>query len=296
MYLADMDRRIFEIPLRGARPVRFHSAGFLDDAGGHLHIERARLHKLEIQVVEHGVLYLEVDGVELAAGPGSVIFMPAGVHQRGYRRTTGRIRYVWLHFDAEVVEVAGAGEEVLERTRETVREQRPLVRAVVPLHLQVTSCADVAMIARFIAARSAAVEPEKSSLITALLCVLTRTFVGSDTTAPPGTSHRRAQDIGAYIHQMAINSEQVKNLSPGSVAEHFGANPIYLNRVFRAHTGTTIGHQIIFERIAHARYLLSVGFSVKEAARDCGYSNTKYFARQFKAHTGVVPSQARSAA
>ena len=58
--------------------------------------------------------------------------------------------------------------------------------------------------------------------------------------------------------------------------------------------GTTVNRLIEEKRMEVAKEWLSLpGRSIIQAADACGYSDTNYFTRRFKKHTGMTPSAYR---
>ena len=71
-------------------------------------------------------------------------------------------------------------------------------------------------------------------------------------------------------------------------------HPYYLNRVLKKHTGETLHHYLLHERIRIAQAMLRAGGkSVEEVGRECGFSNASHFAKVFRKYTGHSPSQYR---
>ncbi len=74
-------------------------------------------------------------------------------------------------------------------------------------------------------------------------------------------------------------------------AEAVRISPNRLSRLFVEETGRGFSDFLIECRITRARQMLSEpGWSIKEVAAACGYSDPNYFARLFKKSTGLTPS------
>ena len=68
----------------------------------------------------------------------------------------------------------------------------------------------------------------------------------------------------------------------------------HLRRIYKEYFGVTYVNDGIFARISYAKYLLSTTpMSVYSIAMKCGYSDEKYFMRQFKQLVGCSPVQYR---
>lgn len=69
-----------------------------------------------------------------------------------------------------------------------------------------------------------------------------------------------------------------------------------LTRAFRASRGCSIGDYVASKRINHAKHLLATGASVKDIARDLGFSSSSSFCYAFRRATGVTPREFRQRA
>lgn len=91
-----------------------------------------------------------------------------------------------------------------------------------------------------------------------------------------------------------INQNFEKNIALNDLAELIHLSPAYLSRRFHQEQGISIRDYIAFKRMEQARNLLQTSkFSISEIAQTCGFSNTAYFQRICKEHTGLSPAQVR---
>ena len=87
--------------------------------------------------------------------------------------------------------------------------------------------------------------------------------------------------------EMTFDQENVYALYHGSKG--------YLRQIYRQCYGLTLHEDCTCARIARGQYLLTVTLlSLSEIAEQCGYSDAKYFMRQFQQHTGMTAMQYRS--
>ena len=85
-----------------------------------------------------------------------------------------------------------------------------------------------------------------------------------------------------------------EGLTVSSVADSFGYNSIYLERVFRRETGVSLHEAIMHERIAAAcRWLSRTHICIEEIARETGFSSRSYFCTVFRHMTGMTPLKYR---
>lgn len=89
-----------------------------------------------------------------------------------------------------------------------------------------------------------------------------------------------------------IRRNLTRPLSLAEVAGHVRVNEAYLARIFRMHTGETVGTTITRCKIARAKErLLSESRSIKEISAELGFHDPLYFSRQFRKVEGVSPSE-----
>jgi AraC-like DNA-binding protein len=80
-------------------------------------------------------------------------------------------------------------------------------------------------------------------------------------------------------------------LTVRDLAEKAKLNPAYFGALFKQETGETVHQYIAKIRIRNAQNMLSAGgYRVCEVADQCGYCDSYYFYKQFKAITGKPPS------
>lgn len=86
-------------------------------------------------------------------------------------------------------------------------------------------------------------------------------------------------------------------ISLRDIAEAFGYSASYLTTAFRRSTGLQITAWIVKRRIGAAQRLFrETDASVATACETVGFSDLRYFTRQFVRHVGVTPEVFRSAA
>ncbi|MDO4334030.1 MAG: response regulator [Eubacteriales bacterium] len=91
-----------------------------------------------------------------------------------------------------------------------------------------------------------------------------------------------------------ILSNLGSDLSLTAIGQEIGFNPIYLSRVFKQTEGTSIREYIENCRMEMAkRLIVNSRMKIYEIAEKCGYQNTAYFIKIFKAHFGMTPQECR---
>lgn len=88
-----------------------------------------------------------------------------------------------------------------------------------------------------------------------------------------------------------INENFSRDLSLNTVAKNCFVSVNELCRMFKQHTGTTVGKYIASRRMTEAKKLLKNGVSVTDTAELCGFSDYTGFIRAFKRVVGVSPGK-----
>ena len=116
--------------------------------------------------------------------------------------------------------------------------------------------------------------------------ILTRGLRNIDeNTAEPG----EIGEITAFIR--SHYREPISNIS---IAKQFKYHPNHLNRIFKAHMGTSLHSYVISYRLKIAKELLiGTDCRVEEVARMSGFDSPSYFSKYFKAEIGLSPTDFR---
>ena len=83
------------------------------------------------------------------------------------------------------------------------------------------------------------------------------------------------------------------SLSVETLSAHVGLTAAYLSALFKQATGNTLNRFITDIRIGHAKKLLHTHTRVGNIARAVGFYDSDYFAKVFRKHTGMTPSDYR---
>jgi AraC family transcriptional regulator of arabinose operon len=112
---------------------------------------------------------------------------------------------------------------------------------------------------------------------------------GPGAVKPAKTEGHRATLAAEWLRQHYARGVTVED-----AAKAMGMSRSGLFRVFREHTGQNPKAYLDHLRIEHARHLLHRGgYTVKEIASRCGFSDARHFSRTFTRKTGEQPSDFR---
>ncbi len=110
--------------------------------------------------------------------------------------------------------------------------------------------------------------------------------------------HTRAlEETESVVQQVKryIDTHLDQDLSRDSIANDVFLNPDYLSRIFKRETGYSISDYVLAARIRKAKELLrQTNIPVSAVATSVGYTNFSHFARIFKKHVGIGPTDYRN--
>lgn len=100
--------------------------------------------------------------------------------------------------------------------------------------------------------------------------------------------------IVKQIQEFIMCNFSDKNLSTQTIASAVCRSPTYISALFKEKTGITINQHIQNVRMEEAsRMLKNPSLTVYQIAESVGYEDSNYFAKLFKKHSGLRPSEFR---
>lgn len=106
--------------------------------------------------------------------------------------------------------------------------------------------------------------------------------------------NRKQMNVNPNAEKIAawIKANNNSSLTVSHIAERFGYNVDYLNRLFKNNFSKGIKQYINEERLKYIKKLmLSEHLSLKEVALRAGFEDYKYFLKFFKYHEGITPTE-----
>jgi len=151
---------------------------------------------------------------------------------------------------------------------------------------------------RALAAQRGRLGPRETRGITDHLMGLVALAVSS--TMEGGSASLRVRRYQAVLDEVERRLDD-PGLSPQDVARELSISVSYLTKLFAEH-GTSFGRTVLARRLDRARSLLAAGsggdgdlLTVTAVATACGFQDSGYFARAFRARFGITPSACRTA-
>ncbi len=215
------------------------------------------LDSYETIFVTKGTVYLNEGGQNYALQSGDAIILQPNVRHYGYRSSSDT-EFFWFHWQDESAAV--------------LKEKHRKVADIYTISLyyrQLLQCR---------------VENKPSECFDYLIrLILAELYYNSSN---PNTNHT-VQMIAAWIK---ANSHTAVKAS--QIAERFGYNVDYLNRLFKVNFSRSVKEYIDDERMKHIKaIMLSDHLSLSEVAEKAGFTEYKYFLKFFKYHEGITPTQ-----
>ncbi|MGJ1411705.1 helix-turn-helix domain-containing protein [Sphingobacterium thalpophilum] len=103
------------------------------------------------------------------------------------------------------------------------------------------------------------------------------------------------QQFIASLDQLIEENMQSDNFDVSFISRQMGMSAPVLYRKLRAITNLSINNYVKIYRLKKAKELLKTSMNISEVAYAVGFSERKYFSREFKKQFGYNPSERRYA-
>lgn len=109
------------------------------------------------------------------------------------------------------------------------------------------------------------------------------------------TAVKRSANIGTQLIDY-VNEYLLTNISLDNISNTFFLSKSQINRIFKAHTGSTVVRYLTTKRLLTARDRIRSGVSASEACFACGYNDYSVFYRAYIRQFGISPQADKQAA
>lgn len=216
----------------------------------------------EIIYVIDGFVHIEEESIPYTLTKNDIIILQKDVFHKGFKISSGRTSFYWIHFTADRFE------SIYAKPRVT-RGYTDIAPFKQLLHI------------------SSGREYPKFFCDTFTLNILCEIIMFSDKNS--GAS-KLVREIAEWIR---INIR--KRLNAGITAKKFSYNEEYLSRLFKKYYGLSLKEYINRETVNDAKDLLChTVYSIKEISAIMGYNDPNTFINYFKYHEGISPSKFRN--
>ncbi len=211
----------------------------------------------EIIFVTKGSVYINNGGKEYALGINDILLIEPGVRHFGYQPSTD-VEFFWMHWYAD-------NNPLKNISGNTVKN---------PYHI-------VLYFRQLIEAQAMGKSNETKDYLTRLI------LIELDINTQQPKTNTVAEKIKVWI-QANSNSP----ITTAEIANYFGYNTDYINRVFKKNFQKTIKQYIDEERMRYIKMLMiNHNVPLKKIATRAGFSDYKYFLKFFKYHEGITPTE-----
>jgi AraC-like DNA-binding protein len=274
-------------------PLRYYTCGNLISKQEFLH-HRRNFEMNVLIMVKEGTLYLSQSGVNYEVGPNKYIFLKADEEHYGYKPSTGRLSYLWVHFLPEQSFTAITEENFLNGTLEYLIEDQPKNTYIIPEYgeISLTQRAPLLFNQLLDLSRQEMLYSYQITdyALSLLIMEISQEFIEMH--------YKTKQNISPNVARIMewIKANYYKPISITDIAGEFGYNPDYLSALFKKTTGNTLVYFINKTRVDISKSLITnYDISIKEAAYSCGFSDEKYYMKTFKRLEDMTPSQYKKA-
>ena len=164
-----------------------------------------------------------------------------------------------------------------------------------PMQMQATV---EAMLLRFLPKESFLIVADHFSAKNQMEEIFTALSLSADQTMADRSQSKMLPHYSSFLktrNAVYQNSPELQDLE--SIAASFGFHPDYFNRKYKECFGISFHQDCIRSRVLYAVYLLiEANLTVTETAERCGYTESKYFIRQFSSVIGCPPKSFRQIA
>lgn len=260
----------------------FHSLDLRPDPSAfsmHLH------DRYELLFFIRGDACFYVEGTAYSLEPGSLLMMQYGESHMMRILSDKPYERICIHFHERALSAADPSGALLRPINDRPLGQGNLLRpgrlvgelfyAALPNHAD-TRC------------------PARVRLTANLLAILSTIELdcqgnGGSVSADSRSGAGQANAIAAYL-----NDHLGDPLTLDAVAKEFYLSKSQLSRIFKAHTGSTIGSYLMVKRLHMARRLILDGMSAASASAYCGFHDYSAFYRAYKKRFDCTPSEMKN--
>lgn len=275
-------------------PLTYVSSGNLLSKDGFVHPRRI-LDTYVLLLVKEGTLCITQSGVNYEVLPNQYIFLAAGEEHTGFRATSGKLSYLWVHFTLQEPAVVSYDEKPLF---EKVQREKEMPSGkniyIMPEHGEISFVRKVSLLFNQLLDLSRNEQIYTNYIadyaLSSLVMEISQEFFD--------TYNKNTQNIPPCVAKVMewIRANYYMPLTVNSIAGEFGYNADYLSTLFKKSVNISLVQFINKTRIDISKSLIvTYDITIKETAYSCGFADEKYFMKTFKKLENMTPSQYKSA-
>ncbi len=243
--------------------IKYEMAGLFSSRGEWSHPCRL-MSTYEYIFMTEGVAYIEEEGKQYTLKKGDLLLLEPEKQHEGFEISREKVSFFWIHFYGDV--------DLGRLPKYMSPECAPRLLVLFRQLLHYTNLPDYPRLAADCTTRL-------------ILTELETEFAKRENPTP--------SLYGRICEWCRTNSD--RKLTAAEVAQHFGYNKDYLNRMFVKYGGRGLKEYISDRRIELIKAkLLSDGLTLKDIARRTGFEDYKDFLKYFRYHEGITPTEFRN--
>ena len=240
--------------------IKFNGMGLFSTNSNWIHPSITEV-TYEIIYVVSGTVYLEENGVSYELKTGDMIILKPDVNHKGYKDSTGKTSFYWVHFFAKDLESLTNGKWLFSGVNQDYIFKEML-------HFS---------------------RKENSSPVMPEL-LLTQFLINNVQDTSDEKSRKLVKDIFEWTR---INASP--SLKATDIAKNFCYSVDHLSRLIKKEYGKNLKQLITDLIVEKAKsLLLNTNWSVKEIGASLEFGDFNKFLKFFKYHTGKAPSEYRN--
>lgn len=287
-------------------PLKYVSSGNLISKDGFVHPRRI-LDTYVLLLVKEGTLCITQSNVNYEVQPNQYIFLAAGEEHAGFRASSGKLSYLWVHFTlpepADIIreeklifekmlqaEKTQQGEKILQGNEMPTEDNM----YIMPEYGEISFVRKVSLLFNQLLDLSRHEQTYTKYIadyaLSSLVMEISQEFFD--------TYNKDEQNLSPCVAKVMawIRANYLQPLTVSSIAGEFGYNADYLSTLFKKSVHISLVQFIIKTRIDISKSLMvTYDISVKETAYSCGFSDEKYFMKTFRKLENMTPTQYKKA-
>lgn len=278
---------------RASSPLRYVTCGNLISKQGFLHQKRI-LDTNVLILVNEGILYLSLNGMEYAIGPKQYVFLRAGEEHFGYQPSRGKLSYYWVHFCCKYPIHTVEQHKIGTLLEGNFADSQLKNQYFIPEWGWISHTQKIKVFFHQLLDLSRQELLHTNQMIDYALSLIVLEISQEFT----DSYYNKNQAFSPVVIQVMdwMKANYYTTISVREVAKEVGYNTDYLSYLFKKNTGVTFISYLNKIRIENSKsLLLHYNITIKEVAYSCGFEDEKYFMKSFKKLEGMTPSEYKKA-
>lgn len=276
-----------------ASPLKYDSCGNLISKDDFLHHRRS-FDLYVLIMIREGTLYISQGGVNYVLGPKEYLILKANEEHYGYRASSGRLSYMWVHFSfLDTVSVI-ENEDFSKILQENTSKSSACQQYIIPLSGKISPTQRATLLFNQLLDLSRQEVIYINPIIDYALSLLIMEISQEHIEMHYNIQNKISLRVSMIMEWIKANFH--RPITIVEIANEFNYNSDYVSSLFKKNTGMTLTSYINKTRIDISKSLIvNYNVSIKEAAFSSGFTDEKYYMKIFKKLEGMTPLQYKKA-